>query len=206
MTEQQPYAIERTVGDVEVRRYPRHVVAQTTVTASFDEAGSAAFRRLVSYIGGQNRSQANIAMTAPVTQQGDSQKVAMTAPVTQSGSGDHYVVAFVLPADLTIDTAPEPTNPEVELRDISERLAAAVTFSGRGTEQAFDDHREELLTALSQAGLEPVGELRYARFDPPYKPWFLRHNEVVQDVRVVEDVQDLPGPWAEPGETGLSEQ
>ena len=145
MTEQQPYTLERTLGDIEVRRYPRHVVAQTTVTASFEDAGSAAFRRLVSYIGGQNTAKANIAMTAPVTQQGgsrkqgDSQKIAMTAPVTQSGGDGQYVVAFVLPADLTIDTAPQPTNPDVELREVPERLAVAVTFSGRGSEQAFSE-------------------------------------------------------------------
>ena len=198
MTEQQPYAVERTLGSVEVRRYARHVVAQTTVTASFEDAGSAAFRRLVSYIGGQNRARTNIAMTAPVTQQGGSQKIAMTAPVTQSGRDDHYVVAFVLPADLTIDTAPEPTNSEVELHEVPERLAAAVTFSGRGSEQAFDDHREQLSTTLAQAGLEPVGELRYARFDPPYKPWFLRRNEVVQDVRDVAGVEDDAKPPAGP--------
>ncbi|OFE18012.1 heme-binding protein [Humibacillus sp. DSM 29435] len=183
MTEQQPYVVERTLGDVEVRRYPRHVVAQTTVTASFEDAGSAAFRRLASYIGGQNTAKANIAMTAPVTQEGSSQKIAMTAPVTQSGSGDRFVVAFVLPDDLTIDTAPEPTNPEVELREVPQRLSVAVTFSGRSSEQAFREHEAKLLATIEQAGLEPVGERRYARFDPPYKPWFLRRNEVVQDVR-----------------------
>ena len=196
MTEQQPYVVERALGDVEVRRYPRHVVAQTRVTASFDGAGSAAFRRLFNYIAGQNRATANIEMTAPVTQQGDSQKVAMTAPVTQSGSDGQYVVAFVLPADLTIDTAPEPTNPEVVLREVPERLSVAVTFSGRGSEQAFREHEAKLLATIEQAGLEPVGERRYARFDPPYKPWFLRRNEVVQDVRE-EDVRED----AEPPET-----
>lgn len=183
MTDQQPYVVERTLGDVEVRRYPRHVVAQTTVTAGFEDAGSAAFRRLFRYIAGQNRATATIAMTAPVTQQGESQKVAMTAPVTQSGGDGQYVVAFVLPADLTIDTAPEPTNPEVELREVPERLSVAVTFSGRSSEQAFREHEAKLLATIEQAGLQPVGERRYARFDPPYKPWFLRRNEVVQDVR-----------------------
>ena len=200
MTEQQPYVVERTLGDVEVRRYPRHVVAQTTVTASFDGAGSAAFRRLFRYIAGQNRGTANIAMTAPVTQQGDSQKVAMTAPVTQSGSDDRYIVAFVLPADLTIDTAPEPTNPDVVLREVPERLSVAVTFSGRGSEQAFREHEAKLLATILQAGLEPVGERRYARFDPPYKPWFLRRNEVVQDV------QEDTDPSANPGEAGRPEE
>lgn len=193
MTEQQPYVVERTLGDIEVRRYPAHVVAQTTVEATFEAAGSRAFRRLVSYIGGENTSQASIEMTAPVTQQGDWQKIAMTAPVTQSGANGRYVVAFVLPAELTIDTAPEPTNPEVELREVAERLAVAITFSGRGQEASFADHRATLLATIEQAGLEPVGELRYARFDPPYKPGFMRRNEVVQDVREAGD-PETPAP------------
>lgn len=196
MTEQQPYLVERSLGDIEVRCYPRHVVAQTTVEASFEDAGSRAFRRLASYIGGQNRTRAGIQMRAPVMQQGDSQKIAMTAPVTQSGVDGRYVVAFVLPAELTIDTAPEPTNPEVQLREVATRLAAAVSFSGRGNERTFATHRAKLLAILEQAGIEPVGELRYARFDPPYKPGFMRRNEVVQDVR---------DPSADPSEAGTSE-
>ena len=28
----------------------------------------------------------------------------------------------------------------------------------------------------------PVGPPRFARYDAPFKPWFLRRNEVVQDV------------------------
>jgi hypothetical protein len=29
-----------------------------------------------------------------------------------------------------------------------------------------------------------VGGARFARFDPPYTPWFLRHNEVAIDVEM----------------------
>jgi hypothetical protein len=35
---------------------------------------------------------------------------------------------------------------------------------------------------MAAAGLEPSGAPRFARFDPPFKPFFLRRNEVVQDV------------------------
>jgi hypothetical protein len=40
----------------------------------------------------------------------------------------------------------------------------------------------ELRKAVEEAGLEIVGEPRFARFDPPWIPWFLRHNEVVLPV------------------------
>ena len=31
-------------------------------------------------------------------------------------------------------------------------------------------------------GTSRVGAPRFARFDPPWRPWFLRHNEVVLPV------------------------
>jgi hypothetical protein len=30
--------------------------------------------------------------------------------------------------------------------------------------------------------LTPIGVPRFARFDPPYTPWFLRRNEVLVDI------------------------
>ena len=38
---------------------------------------------------------------------------------------------------------------------------------------------EELRGAVAQAGYQPAGQPRFARFDPPWTPWFLRRNEVV---------------------------
>ena len=38
------------------------------------------------------------------------------------------------------------------------------------------------MAAIDTAGFTAVGPARFARFDPPFKPWFLRRNEIVQDV------------------------
>ncbi|WP_125131481.1 heme-binding protein [Microbacterium sp. 10M-3C3] len=181
MTEQQPYDVVRERDGWEVRRYPAHVVVETDVRdASFEVAGNRAFRALAGYIGGENRRREKIAMTAPVVQQ--SQKIAMTAPVVQSGAGDGFVVAFVLPSGMTEADAPIPNRPDVRLRTVPERLVAATRFSGRWAQASWEKHREELLSALRGAGLSAVGEPRFARFDPPFTPWFLRHNEVQVDI------------------------
>jgi hypothetical protein len=92
-------------------------------------------------------------------------------------------VAFVLPAGLTAETAPVPTDPRVKVREVPGSLAAAVHFRGSGSEAAFERRTNALQAGLTVAGLEPVGAPRFARFDPPFKPWFLRRNEVVQDVK-----------------------
>ncbi len=47
---------------------------------------------------------------------------------------------------------------------------------------ADEKRTAQLLAALKPAGLTMVGDPRYARFDPPWTPWFLRRNEVVVPV------------------------
>ena len=198
MTEQQPFDLVRRYPGFDLRRYPSHTVAQIKVRASFDKAGNLAFRSLFGYISGQNRTNTSLAMTAPVVQavtpepvgrsssakDPGSQKVTMTAPVVQRPSGEgEFVVAFVMPASLNADTAPVPTNPQVEIHTIPAGLAAAVSYSGGWSQSGFDKHSAQLPQAVLDAGLTLIGPPRFARFDPPFKPWFLRHNEVVQDVR-----------------------
>ena len=184
MTEQQPYDVLEAHDGFELRRYPTHLVAEVELQGSFEDAGNRAFRSLFGYLSGSNRSQQAIAMTAPVVQEpATSQKVAMTAPVVQApGADGGHVVAFVLPATMTLATAPVPTDPQVRVREVPERVAAAVRYSGRWTQGSFERHLADLVDAVVAAGFVPVGEPRFARFDPPFKPWFLRRNEVVQDV------------------------
>ena len=214
MTEQQPSELVRGYPHFELRRYPAHVVAEIRVNASFDRAGNAAFRHLFNYISGSNSASQKLAMTAPVIQgtgsqgsggqgspgNGTSQKLAMTAPVLQSvplpgkDTPADFVVAFVLPAGMSAETAPVPTDPEVRIRAVPGSLAAALRFSGGGSETAFARRNDGLQSALTLAGLTPVGPPRFARFDPPFKPWFLRRNEVVQDVQETPDAAGTHGP------------
>jgi len=181
MTEQQPYDVVQQHDGWELRRYPAHVVAETVVRdASFEDAGNRAFRSLAGYIGGDNASSRSIAMTAPVVQ--SSEKIAMTAPVLQQSRGEGFVVAFVLPAEITEADAPIPTNPDVTLRTVPAQLVAALRFSGRWTHESWEKHLDDLLAKVRAAGLTVQGEPRFARFDPPIMPSFLRHNEVQLEV------------------------
>ncbi len=119
--------------------------------------------------------------------QGSSDKIYQASIAAQDGG---YVVAFVLPATMTADTAPVPTDTHVRVRDVPERVAAAAGYSGRWTQSSYDRHLGKLSDAVVASGFLPVGVPRFARFDPPFKPWFLRHNEVVVDV------DEKPGPTA----------
>ena len=185
MTEKQPYDLVSQTGDIEIRRYPEHMVAETRVSASFENAGNQAFRYLFGYISGQNTAAESIAMTSPVVQEStasSAKKIAMTSPVIQEAEGDEFVVAFVLPASFTAATAPKPTSPRVVVRTVPERLTAAIRFTGRWSASSYAKHLDTLLEQVAAAGKKTSGEPRFARFDPPYTPWFLRHNEISIDL------------------------
>ena len=168
VTEQQPYRVIRRIGDVEIRHYPPAAVAEVTVPGSFEQAGTRAFGSLFGYISGRNRASQSISMTAPVLQG--------TAP-----AGSH-AVAFVLPADMSADDAPAPADSRVTIKAMPATVTAAVRYSGRWSEESFDRHCAHLLQALQREGLTTVGEPRFARYNPPFTPWFLRRNEVLVDV------------------------
>lgn len=175
MTEEQPYDVVARYPGFEVRCYPEHVVAEIEVRGSFEAAGNAAFRPLASYIGGANAAGAGIAMTAPVVQWAPE---LAAATVTESDDGAH-VIAFVLPASLTASGAPAPADPRVRVRVVPEEQAAVAQYTGRWSEGSYRRHVAELAEAMAENGLEAAGPPRFARFDPPWKPWFARRNEVV---------------------------
>ncbi len=162
MTEQQPFSIIERLGGVEVRQYPQHTVAEVTVDGEFDGAGNRGFRPLFRYI-----------------QRG---RVSMTAPVLQT-RGDHaHEVAFVMPAGRSLESLPTPSESGVALRVVPATTAAALRFSGWGNADDLERRGSELRDVLSESRWVPVGPVRLARFNPPFIPPFLRHNEVVVDV------------------------
>lgn len=167
MTEQQAWTLLRSYPGFELRRYEPHVLAEVVVTGSFEQAGNRAFGSLVRYIGGRNRQQRNLAMTAPVLQRAEA---------------DRHVVSFVMPAEETAASVPAPSDPAVAVREVPAETAAVVRYTGRWTESGYRDRLARLRADVDAAGLSVSGPARWARFDPPWTPWFLRHNEIVLPV------------------------
>ena len=182
MTEEQKYTVERKFPKFEVRRDEACVFADVTVSANFQAAGSIAFRSLIGYISGSNQPNKKIAMTSPVIQESKSKdsatKIAMTSPVIQESSNELQIVSFVMPAGMTLDDLPLPTNSQVTLRQMPEQLIAVTRFTGRWTETGYDRQLAQLRQQLDQNGMTEIGPPRYARFDPPWTPTFLRRNEI----------------------------
>jgi hypothetical protein len=178
--EQPKFEIEEAKEDFQLRRYGPTVVAETTVDGSFGDAGNQAFRRLAGYIFGANDGGRKIAMTAPVAQaKNDGTKIAMSAPVSQEKRGEGWIVSFTMPSAFTMATLPRPNDARVTLREVAGRRVAAIRFSGTWSPERFAEKALELESEMARRKLTAGGPPVYARYDPPWTPWFLRRNEVL---------------------------
>jgi len=177
-TEEPDYTVVQLLDGAEVRQYAPYVVAQVLVDGPAEQAGNDAFPILAGYIFGRNKGERKLAMTAPVTQAPAPVKLEMTAPVTQTPATGGYIVQFVLPRGITLDTAPEPLDPRVQLREEPGGRIAVIRYSGFWSRSNDDEHLAKLQAALRSAGLRWRSEPTLSRYDPPFKPWFLRRNEI----------------------------
>lgn len=178
--EQARYRVAVADGDIELRQYDARIVAETTVSGDFADVGNEGFRRLVAYIKGANKTQAKIAMTAPVTQSSRSEEIEMTAPVTQEQQDGSYRIAFLMPSRYSLATLPTPDDSRVRLVAEPARWFAVIRYSGTWSESRFRSHETMLRRWVAAKQLTPTGEEPvWARYDPPFMPWFLRRNEIL---------------------------
>jgi len=160
MTAVQKYELLESYSGFEVRMFAPCVVADVVVSGDLSSAGNQGFRPLFNYI-----SSNNIAMTAPV--------------VEEEIGASEWRVSFVMPDGSDINALPTPKGSPVVLRELPAHRAAALRFSGLTSEAVMRKQEAKLRGMLSAKGLVPVGTARIARFDPPWKLPFIRHNEVI---------------------------
>lgn len=183
--EEPEFTVVRTHSGFEVRDYAPYVVAEVTVPGPESDAGNQGFRILAAYIFGKNAGDQSIAMTAPVTQTAEPVKIAMTAPVTQNASvdGSGFVIRFTMPATYTLETLPQPLDEQIRLVAQPAARYAVYRFTGFWTQANYDKNLLKFQSLLDEQGQAPIGDPVYARYDPPYVPWFWRRNEIWMPVR-----------------------
>jgi hypothetical protein len=59
-----------------------------------------------------------------------------------------------------------------------QELVAVDRFTGRWSSASYQERVSKLLIAIAAAGYQAAGNARFARFDPPWTPWFIRRNEI----------------------------
>ena len=177
--EKAKYTVLEKEDGFEIRQYDPQIVAETFVEGDLENAGNEGFRRLYAYISGENTKKQSISMAAPVIQETGSKKIAMTAPVKQEKKDNRWRITFLMPAEYTLETLPEPNDTRVRLTEESGRLMVAVKYSGTWSEEGYEENKALLEEYIRKRGLTKTGAPVWARYDPPFMPWFLRRNEVL---------------------------
>ncbi|WP_419657986.1 putative heme-binding protein [Desulfosarcina variabilis str. Montpellier] len=181
--EEPSYRVLETQGDFELRKYSPYIVAETYVQGDFEAVGSEGFRRLADYIGGKNQKKESISMTAPVSQDPASEKIAMTAPVSQARENGRWRIAFMMPSAYTMDTLPIPDDERIALREEKEKTVAVIRYSGTWGKKRYEEHATKLIEWISKKDWKIIGAAIWARYNPPFVPWFMRRNEILIPVQ-----------------------
>jgi DNA gyrase inhibitor GyrI len=176
--EQAAYQVAESADDIEIRIYDPMIIAEVSIRGPRKDAINKGFGMLAGYIFGENQSNAEVSMTAPVTQQQEN-KIPMTAPVTQQREGDAWQVRFVMPRQYDMDSLPKPNNPEISIKKIPAMRQAVIRFSGIADDDKLKEKTEELMKFIRSNNLEPASQPIYAFFNPPWTLPLLRRNEVM---------------------------
>jgi hypothetical protein len=167
----------------EVREYAGYLLAETTVSGPWKEALNEGFRRLFSYISGNNEGSSKVEMTAPVLS-GEPEKISMTAPVLQeAGTGDEQVVSFIAPASYTLETIPVPKDTRVRIREVPPFTAAVLRYGGWTDPEKIERKSRELRSLLARDGRTPVPPFLSAQYNPPWTIPPFRRNEIIVGIR-----------------------
>jgi hypothetical protein len=166
-TEGAPYTVERSFGDVEVRRYAPQLRAETTIDeATWSETLTQGFQRLAGYIFGDNEGP------------NESERIEMTAAVLATVREGSRTVAFVMPAEHEADDLPWPNDERVNLRRVPEHRVAVMSFRGDYKSELPAAKAEQLLARVAELGLVARGEPMFGGNDSPATLPMLRRNEI----------------------------
>jgi hypothetical protein len=81
-----------------------------------------------------------------------------------------------------MESLPRPVDDRVTLRPLPPMKYAALRFGGFNTRANVDGAIARLRELAAARGIKLRGEPVYARYNPPWTPWFWRRNEILIEV------------------------
>ena len=167
-----PYTALLSDGHFELRQYPSLVLVSVPATHS---ERNLAFRKLFSYISGQNS---------------DKKKIAMTTPVFMNYSEDEMNrMAFVMPQSMALASTPLADDSSVSVLETEAMTYATVRFNGRMTQKRIKKYKQRLLEWISQKGWKRLNEIKTAGYNAPSTLPVFRRNEILIAVEAPESLQ-----------------
>jgi hypothetical protein len=160
------YKVLKTIDEVELRLYPKMIVAKTSLSdKSFENQGSNGFRTIANYIfGGTEKNQ----------------KIAMTAPVVMEMS-DSATMYFVMPKQYKKEDLPNPSSKNVRITEESSKTLAVISYGGFSSDKKIQKHQKELMKVLMKNNIKTKGAYMYMGYNAPWDV-INRRNEVAIEV------------------------
>lgn len=160
------YKVLKTIDEVELRLYPKMIVAKTSLSdKSFENQGSNGFRTIANYIFGGNEKN---------------QKIAMTAPVVMEMS-DSATMYFVMPKKYKKDELPNPSSKNVSIVEEAPKTLAVISYGGYSSDSKIEKHQKELMKVLVKNKIKTKGAFMYMGYNAPWD-FINRRNEVAIEV------------------------
>jgi DNA gyrase inhibitor GyrI len=166
MVKKVDYQVVKTIDQIEIRRYPKLLLATVSGLADND-----AFGILFNYISVSNRKNKKVVMNAPML---TSEKIEMTAPVITSETK----MSFVMPANYSISNIPKPKNPQVIIEEMPAANLAVIRFKGYASPKDVNKYKDQLFKILEKNKIRTQGEPVLMRYNSPFAPGFIRRNEI----------------------------
>jgi hypothetical protein len=114
----------------------------------------------------------------------------MTAPILQRKAADSaessWVVQFIMPAEYTFDSLPQPLDDRMVTRQLPQAVFAAIRFTGLARRRTLERRERILRELLAERQAKPSAETFYAFYDSPLTPPPLRRNEVLIEIEAQE--------------------
>jgi hypothetical protein len=162
------YKVLKTLEEVEIRLYPKMIVAKTSLNNnSFENQGSNGFRTIANYIFGGNEKNEKIAMTAPVVM----------------NMGDSATMYFVMPKKYSKSDLPNPNSKNVQITEEQSKTLAVLEYGGYSSDEKIKKHCQELQQVLVKNKIKTKGSFMYMGYNAPWD-FVNRRNEVAIEVTI----------------------
>ena len=127
--EEANYEIVKENKNYEIRKYPDRLVIETNSTQGNG------FRKLFSYISGNNE---------------ENEEIKMTVPVTQEIKNGNMTMQFYLPLKFNKNNTPKPYNSEIKILTIEGGYYAIIKYSGRSSDKNYLITFQEIMKKIKK--------------------------------------------------------
>ncbi|MDG1692870.1 MAG: heme-binding protein, partial [Methylophilaceae bacterium] len=85
----------------------------------------------------------------------------------------------IMPNKSTLETLPEPNNKNIKISSIPKEKYVVIVFSGLVRESSYQEKENLLNQFIEEKKLKTSGEIKIARYNPPWTLPFFRRNELM---------------------------